>query len=185
MVVRLVEGTEVKIEWSAKQNKYEEEMKISVNGDAFILLKGERAKIKFTRTDRGGGAKYDGIVDREEGKLSGKAKIHFGDGSVFGGEMVDGFAHGKGKIAYASGEVWEGVFDENEKEGKARMIVKRNGEQVGEWVGEYIGGHVYEPSSVYSKRIWLIFSDWGSLYNNKFKCLTKDRALLLIQWKLI
>lgn len=76
-----------------------------------MKLKGERAKIKFNEVGGlTGGAKYDGMIDREEGALTGKAKIHFGDGSVFGGDMVDGYAHGRGKVAYSSGEVWEGGF---------------------------------------------------------------------------
>lgn len=97
--------------------------------------------------------KYDGILDRVKGQLSGKGKIYYEDGSVYGGEMLDGFTHGKGKIVYPSGEVWEGEFDENEKEGKGRMTVRVKDGVECVWEGEYIGGQVYERSSLFSKRI--------------------------------
>ncbi len=140
----MVGGTsQVKVEASIVGGELKEECKISVDGEPYMKMKGERVKMKLS-----GGVTYDGLIERKTGELTGKAKIHYRDGSVYGGEVIDGRAHGKGKVAYSSGEVWEGELEENEKEGKARMSVEG-----GEWEGEYIGGQVYEKSSKYSMRI--------------------------------
>ena len=120
------------------------ESRVTLDGRAFMKMKGERVKVRF-----GGGSTYDGILEKG-GELSGKAKVQLEDGSMFGGEMRDGLAEGKGKVAFVSGEIWEGVFEEHEPVGKARLEVREGG---GWWEGEYIGGRVYERSSVYSSRI--------------------------------
>lgn len=89
--------------------------------------------------------KYRG--EWSQGKMEGKARIEYSNGSVYEGQVQNGLKNGFGRITYASGNYYEGNWVANLKEGQGKMYwLDRNEIYDGEWAKnkcEGWGTHYY------------------------------------------
>lgn len=66
-----------------------------------------------------------------------KQTLHYGNGSVYEGEVVNGQREGFGKIVFPDGGVYEGEWKNNKMNGKGTLLYA-NGNKAyeGEWLDD-------------------------------------------------
>lgn len=95
--------------------------------------------------------------DGERGRLKNTKTIHFANGDVYEGDLVDGKRAGQGKYTFANGDEYVGSFLENEMHGHGILT--------------YANGDSYEGDFAYGKREGngrIAYAD-GSTYEGKFQ----------------
>jgi len=78
---------------------------------------------------------YDGEV--RHGKMHGKGKFTYSDGSVYEGSFREGKRHGKGKMTYTTGNVFVGSYKNGKRDGKGIYKIALDGTVVQE---NYVDG---------------------------------------------
>ena len=118
-------------------------------------------------------------ADAPSGAADGIETLHYKDGSVYVGQVVNGKRHGRGRRIWESGAFYDGDWRDNKRHGKGRYIWPSGAVYEGDWrddkrtgKGKYIwtNGTVYEGDWLNSKRTGKGKYTWpsGSNYEGDF-----------------